>query len=112
MVQAEQLVHHFHKIFHGVGEHAPQSKEIAQAISLITKHGLDQAKYVIEFAGLLQKPPISKSNTSAQCYRMHHARSRIWSDSNMIRKIANASSRVKSSITKKKRLITSRVNIV
>ena len=50
MVQAEQLVHHFHKSFHGVGEHAPQSKEIAQAISLITKHGLDQAKYVIEFA--------------------------------------------------------------
>ena len=49
VVQAEELVLHFHKLFHGVAEHQPQSKEIAQAIALITQHGLDTARHVIDF---------------------------------------------------------------
>ena len=49
-VQAEDLVLRFYKLFHGVETHEAQSKETAQALSLITQHGLDQARHVIEFA--------------------------------------------------------------
>lgn len=47
---AEDLVLHFHKRFHGVEAHTPQSKEMAQALSLIAQHGLDAAKGIVDFA--------------------------------------------------------------
>ncbi len=49
-LQAEELVHHFHKVFHGVENHSPQSKELGQATALIAKHGLEQAKHVVDYA--------------------------------------------------------------
>ena len=50
IVQAEELVQYFHKLFHGVEDPQPASKEIAQALTLITQHGLEHAKHVVEFA--------------------------------------------------------------
>ncbi|PWU12014.1 MAG: hypothetical protein C5B51_01675 [Terriglobia bacterium] len=50
LLQAEEVVAHFHKVVHAVDKHAAQSKELAQAISLITRYGLEQAKFVVEFA--------------------------------------------------------------
>ena len=48
--QAEALVGNFYKLFHGVEKHYVQSKETDQALSLITKHGLDRAKHIVSFA--------------------------------------------------------------
>jgi hypothetical protein len=50
MLEAEELVRYFHKVFHGVDSHAPQSKEMGQALSLISQHGLQAAKHVVDFA--------------------------------------------------------------
>jgi hypothetical protein len=50
IIQAEELVKHFHKIFHRVENHSALSKETSQALTLITQHGLDKAKSVIDFA--------------------------------------------------------------
>jgi len=50
ITQAEELVQHFHEVFHAVKNHPAQSKELSQAIALITQHGLENAKYVVEFA--------------------------------------------------------------
>ena len=50
MVQAEELVRHFHKIFHGVDEHSPLSKETGQALSLISQHGFEAGKVIVNFA--------------------------------------------------------------
>jgi hypothetical protein len=47
---ATNLVQHFHRLFHNVDNHLPQSKEMAQAISLIATYGVDQARYVIDFS--------------------------------------------------------------
>jgi hypothetical protein len=49
-LQAEELVARFYELFHGVTTHEPNSKETAQALSLITQHGLEKAKHVVEFA--------------------------------------------------------------
>lgn len=62
VVQAEELVKHFYKLFHGVENHQPQSKETSQALSLISQQGFDQAKYVIEFA----QTEAAKTNYSIQ----------------------------------------------
>jgi len=48
--QGEELLLHFHKLFHGVDSHYPQSKETAQALSLIAQHGLEAAKHIVDFA--------------------------------------------------------------
>ncbi|HLJ48459.1 MAG TPA: hypothetical protein VKU01_20735 [Bryobacteraceae bacterium] len=48
--QAEELVLHFHKIFHNVNRVLPQSKEVNQAISLIAQYGFDPARYVVDFS--------------------------------------------------------------
>lgn len=48
--QAEELVKYFYKIFHGIDSHSPQSKETSQALSLVSQHGLDKAKAVVDFA--------------------------------------------------------------
>jgi hypothetical protein len=50
VVQAEELVQYFHKLFHGVDDPQLASKEIAQALTLITQHGLAHARHVVEFA--------------------------------------------------------------
>jgi hypothetical protein len=50
VAQAEELVQYFHKVFHRVDDSQPASKEIAQALTLITQHGLEHSKHVVEFA--------------------------------------------------------------
>jgi hypothetical protein len=50
MLEAHELIRHFHKVFHNVDSHAPQSKETGQALSLISQHGLDAAQRVVNFA--------------------------------------------------------------
>ena len=62
--QAEDLVLRFYKLFHGVETHEAQSKETAQALSLIAQHGLDQAEHVIEFA----KATAASSNYQPQTF--------------------------------------------
>jgi hypothetical protein len=47
---AEELVGTFYKLFHGVEKHYVQSKETDQALSLITRHGLDRAKHIVNFS--------------------------------------------------------------
>jgi hypothetical protein len=49
-VQAEALVANFYKLFHGVQEHRPQSRETAQALTLISQHGIAKARHILEFA--------------------------------------------------------------
>jgi hypothetical protein len=49
-LQAEELVVHFHKLFHKVSRVYPQSKEVNQAISLIASHGVEQARYIVDFS--------------------------------------------------------------
>jgi hypothetical protein len=49
-LEAEELVRFFHLTFHGVTSHLPQSKETAQALSLITQHGGEKSRTVVEFA--------------------------------------------------------------
>lgn len=48
--QAEEVVTHFHKLFHNVTVIHPQSKEVGQAISLIANHGFEHAKYIVDFS--------------------------------------------------------------
>jgi len=48
--QAEQIVRHFHKTVHAVDSHDPQSKEVGQALSLITQHGAAAAMFIVEYA--------------------------------------------------------------
>jgi hypothetical protein len=48
--QADELVKYFYKTFHGIDSHTPQSKETSQALSLVSQHGLDKAKAVVDFA--------------------------------------------------------------
>jgi len=49
-LQAGELVQHFHQLFHGAENHSPQSKETGQAASLVSKHGLEASKWIVEFA--------------------------------------------------------------
>jgi len=49
-VQAEELVCEFYKLFHGVQTHYPQSRETAQALSLITQHGAQKARHIVEYS--------------------------------------------------------------
>jgi hypothetical protein len=50
MLQAEELVQYFYKVFHGVDAHVPQSKETGQALSLVSQHGWEQSRHIVEFA--------------------------------------------------------------
>jgi hypothetical protein len=50
LLEAQKIVRHFHKVFHGVDTHAPQSKETAQALSLISQHGFGATQNVVDFA--------------------------------------------------------------
>lgn len=49
-LQAEELVRHFYKLFHDVDAVYPTSKEIDQAVGLISRHGLSQARYIVDFS--------------------------------------------------------------
>ncbi|HZL53168.1 MAG TPA: hypothetical protein VFC37_19725 [Terracidiphilus sp.] len=62
-VQAQELVRHFHKVFHGVGAHVPQSKETDQALALITQYGLEKSRSIIDFA---------RDQAAATNYRIQH----------------------------------------
>jgi hypothetical protein len=48
--QAEDLVRHFHRSVHAVDIQDPQTKEVSQALSLISKHGFEPSKFIVEFA--------------------------------------------------------------
>jgi hypothetical protein len=48
--QADAVVRYFHKLFHGVGDHRPLSKELSQAVSLIATLGYEKARYVVDFS--------------------------------------------------------------
>jgi hypothetical protein len=48
--QAQELISHFYKIFHSVDNHQPQTREMTHAMSLISQHGLVQAKQIVDFA--------------------------------------------------------------
>jgi hypothetical protein len=50
ILQAEELVRHFHKTFHGITAHEPQTKETNQALSLVSQHGLEKARHIVTFA--------------------------------------------------------------
>jgi hypothetical protein len=47
---AQEIVIHFHKVFHGVENRHPQSKELAQATALVAQFGFARAKHVVDFA--------------------------------------------------------------
>lgn len=48
--QPDELVRHFHKVFHGLDDARPQSKELSHATALIAQHGFDRAKYIVDYA--------------------------------------------------------------
>jgi len=48
--QAQEVVLHFHKLFHNVSHTHLQSKAITQAVSLIAQHGFERAKYLVDFS--------------------------------------------------------------
>ena len=47
---AEELVRYFHRLFHNLTQIYPQSKEISHATTLIAQHGVERAKYIIDYA--------------------------------------------------------------
>lgn len=50
-IQAEELVYHFYRLFHSDTPGAsPRPKEIEQARTLIQEHGLEKARYLIDFS--------------------------------------------------------------
>jgi hypothetical protein len=87
--QAEELVLKFYKLFHDVETHESQSKELAQALSLIAQHGLNQAKHVIEFA----KDAAATSNYQPQTFGgILHYTSRALADFDRQRRKPSGSS--------------------
>ena len=48
--QAEGIVRFFHRTVHKVDHHFPQTKEVGQAIALITQYGVEKTKHIIEYA--------------------------------------------------------------
>ncbi len=48
--QAEELVRHFHRVFHGAEEALLTARALDQAASLITQLGMERARHVIDFA--------------------------------------------------------------
>jgi len=62
--QAQQLVLRFYNLFHGVETHEAKSKETAQALALISQHGLERSRHLIAFA----KDAASASNYPLQTF--------------------------------------------
>lgn len=48
--QAEELVGHFHRVFHGTAEAVPTRKAIDQAAVLVAQLGWEKARHVVDFA--------------------------------------------------------------
>jgi len=48
--QAQALVQSFHQRFHGTADVVPSAKELTQARTLLTRHGLAQARYLVDFS--------------------------------------------------------------
>ncbi|HLK63277.1 MAG TPA: hypothetical protein VKU19_07545 [Bryobacteraceae bacterium] len=48
--QAEEVVGLFHRLVHGLAEHEVLSKELGQALALISQHGLEKTKHIVEYA--------------------------------------------------------------
>lgn len=48
--QAQALVQHFHRRFHGTPAVTPGARELAQACDLIAQYGADQARHLVEFS--------------------------------------------------------------
>lgn len=61
-LNAEELVRHFHKTFHGVTVHEPQLKETNQASSLVSQYGVKLATHIVEFTAA----EAAKTNFSIQ----------------------------------------------
>jgi hypothetical protein len=51
-LQAEELVRHFHRAFHSVTAHEPQTRETNQALALVSQYGLEKARHVVDFAAV------------------------------------------------------------
>jgi hypothetical protein len=50
MLQAEELVRYFYRVFHGAHTARPTYPAVGQAVTLIAQHGIEKAKHVIDFA--------------------------------------------------------------
>jgi len=48
--QAVEIVQHFHQLVHGVGQHEALSKELSQALTLLSQHGFERTKHIIQYA--------------------------------------------------------------
>jgi hypothetical protein len=48
--QAEDVVRLFYKLFHNAEVAYPQAKELTQANNLITQHGYERARHIVEYA--------------------------------------------------------------
>ena len=48
--EAEELVRHFHRVFHRSEEAMPTSKALDQAASLVARLGFEKAQHVVDFA--------------------------------------------------------------
>jgi hypothetical protein len=49
-IQAHALVQHFHQRFHSTSDVVPSAKELTQARTLLTRHGLEQARHLVDFS--------------------------------------------------------------
>ena len=49
-MQAQALVQYFHQRFHGTPDVVPSAKELTQAHTLLTRSGLEQARYLVDFS--------------------------------------------------------------
>jgi hypothetical protein len=50
VAQASEVVKHFHRTIHGIDQYEPQSKELGQALRLLTQYGIEKTKYIIDYA--------------------------------------------------------------
>ena len=48
--QAQALVQYFHERFHGTADVVPSTKELTQARTLLARHGLAQARHLVDFS--------------------------------------------------------------
>jgi hypothetical protein len=48
--QARELVNYFYQVFHGTTQTFSSSKAIDQAVTLIARHGVDLARFTVDFA--------------------------------------------------------------
>src|ERR1051325_9873079 len=62
VLEAEELVGYFHQSFHGVDSHEPQDRETSQALSLVSQHGLEAAKHIVD----LTRAEAAKTNYQIQ----------------------------------------------